>query len=127
MPYKDKEKQKKFQREWVAKRRETWLSEHGPCECGSWEGLEVDHIDPETKVTHKVWSWTRVKREAELAKCRVLCKQCHRQRSNQQLRRPIRHGTRVGWERGCRCDSCHEALKAHWKLYREKKRQEVEN
>jgi hypothetical protein len=78
MPCKTKEIQKAYQRKWVAKRRSEWLLQHGPCiQCGSWHKLQVDHIDPSTKVSHSIWSWTKKRREEELAKCQVLCCDCH--------------------------------------------------
>lgn len=78
MPYKDIEKKREYQRKWYVKRRYDWLAENGPCVmCGSTIQLEVDHINPLEKVSHKVWSWTKVKREEELSKCQVLCKFCH--------------------------------------------------
>jgi 5-methylcytosine-specific restriction endonuclease McrA len=46
-------------------------------ECGSVEQLELDHIDPETKVTHNIWGWAPSRWPAELAKCQVLCHDCH--------------------------------------------------
>ena len=59
-------------------RRKEWFDLHGPCEaCGSWIGLEVHHVNPETKVSHRVWSWSKKRRDAELAKCVVLCFTCH--------------------------------------------------
>jgi hypothetical protein len=45
--------------------------------CGSVESLELDHIDPATKVHHTVWDWSPARRETELAKCQVLCPPCH--------------------------------------------------
>jgi 5-methylcytosine-specific restriction endonuclease McrA len=59
-------------------RRRAWFADHGPCQrCGSRRHLEVDHIDPATKVSHSVWQWRQERREAELAKCQVLCRTCH--------------------------------------------------
>lgn len=47
--------------------------------CGDTTRLEVDHIDPSTKVLNPFEVWTRKKesRDAELAKCQVLCHICH--------------------------------------------------
>lgn len=85
MPYADPEQQREYQRQWIAKRRAEWLEQHGPCVvCGSWDNLEVDHIDPATKLTHNVWSLGKAKREAELAKCQVLCREHHVEKSTAQ-------------------------------------------
>lgn len=65
--------------------RAEWLVEHGPCvKCGSKKELQVDHIDPEDKVTHRVWSWSKARREVELAKCQVLCHECHKKKTAKQ-------------------------------------------
>lgn len=78
MPYSDSEKQREYQREWIARRRAEWVKSNGPCaDCGTWEDLEIDHVDASTKVTHRVWSWSRRRREEELAKCVVRCGPCH--------------------------------------------------
>lgn len=29
------------------------------------------------KINHRVWSWAEARREAELAKCQILCHDCH--------------------------------------------------
>lgn len=78
MPYSDPEKQREYQRLWMAKRRADWIAEHGPCvDCGSYEDLQVDHVDASVKVTHRVWSWSKARRGVELAKCVVRCNPCH--------------------------------------------------
>jgi 5-methylcytosine-specific restriction endonuclease McrA len=67
-----------YQNAWLKNRRNAWLAENGPCRiCGSWEQLEVDHIEPLTKEAHRIWGWTAERREAELAKCQALCRACH--------------------------------------------------
>jgi hypothetical protein len=62
------------------------------CECCGFKAehpcqLDLDHIDPSTKTykgAHKAydagWSWERV--EEEIAKCTVLCKNCHSLRTH---------------------------------------------
>lgn len=66
----------------MAARRRGWLEENGPCGgCGSWDALEVDHADAATKVDHKVWSWSRPRRDAELSKCVARCNPCHKKKS----------------------------------------------
>jgi hypothetical protein len=41
------------------------------------QGIVAHHFDPFDKVAHRVWSWTPAKRDAELAKCIILCRRCH--------------------------------------------------
>src|SRR5580765_907148 len=78
MPYADSAQQREYQRRWITQRRADWIAEHGPCvDCGTWDSLEVDHADAKTKVSHRVWSWSAPRREAELAKCVVRCQPCH--------------------------------------------------
>ena len=80
MPYKDKNKQREYQRLRVAKRRSDWFQENGPCkECNSWENLEVDHINSSLKTMNPaaIWSRSEEVRNKELAKCQVLCHDCH--------------------------------------------------
>lgn len=86
MPYKSLKQQRAYQRRWIAKRREEWLRENGPCSsCGATNNLEIDHTDPTRKVSHNVWSWTKVRRDRELKKCRVLCHGCHQNKTAQKL------------------------------------------
>ena len=51
--------------------------------CGSAENLEIDHIDASTKAFYisKLWSVSKAKFEAEVAKCQILCNSCHYQKS----------------------------------------------
>lgn len=86
MGYKDSEKQSAYQAEWLRRRRDAWFAEHGPCvNCGSTDRLELDHIDPFAKISHSVWSWRKDRRDAELAKCQVLCHECHAAKSAAEL------------------------------------------
>ena len=77
-----REYQKKWYKEVVASRRKTWFDENGPCrECGSWENLELDHIDRTTKIHHAIWTWSEQRRSEELSKCQPLCYDCHKKKS----------------------------------------------
>lgn len=68
-----------------AARRAEWLRVNGPCQiCRSKKDLEVDHIDPSTKVSHRIWGWRGERRNLELAKCQVLCKRCHKKKTKEQ-------------------------------------------
>src|ERR1700704_6489990 len=110
MPYADPEKQRKYQREWVARRRREWLKHNGPCvDCGSWRNLEIDHEDPTKKVTNAVWSWSKERRDEELAKCSVRCKKCHKKKTSiyRSAHRVVTHGIIAGYlSHGCRCEKC---------------------
>ena len=107
MGYANKEVQAEYQRLWMAKRRSEWFECNGPCRrCGSWKDLELDHIDPTHKVSHRIWSWSEQRRNAELAKCQALCYECHKKKTADQLACEITHGTAGGYARGCRCEYC---------------------
>lgn len=109
MPYADPDTQRRYQRQWAQNNRRRWLSENGPCaKCGSDKDMEVDHIDRTKKISHRVWSWTKDRRDEELRKCQVLCGSCHKEKTSLEKQRPIKHGTESGYAR-CRCSSCTEA------------------
>lgn len=78
MAYQDKEKQRAYQREWLAKRRLEYFTGKVCIDCGTDQKLELDHIDPKTKVSHNIWSWTKVRRDEELKKCVPRCEECHK-------------------------------------------------
>jgi hypothetical protein len=87
MPYADPTRQAEYQRDWMAKRRAEWFADKVCAGCGSAEELELDHQDPSLKVSHRIWSWSRPRREAELAKCRPLCSPCHQRKSSGEVAR----------------------------------------
>lgn len=65
-------------------KRKAWAQEllGGKCvECGATDNLEFDHIDPETKsftIGRKLVSVAQATLEAEIAKCQLLCYNCHK-------------------------------------------------
>ncbi len=86
MPYKDKDRQREYQREWKDARRKKWFKENGPClKCGSWDSLQIDHRDPSQKVSNSIWSWSKERRDMELDKCDILCSECHRKKTEKNL------------------------------------------
>lgn len=109
MAYSSKEQQRAYAREWLKKRRNEWLLDNGPCaKCGSWEDLEIDHINPADKAfsVSRLWSRSKQVRDKELSKCQVLCHSCHKEKH----RGTIVHGTVTAYdEYGCRCEFCKSA------------------
>jgi hypothetical protein len=93
---------REYQRRWIANRRAEYLAGRTCVLCGAADDLEVDHLNAEHKASHKIWSWSRARLEAELAKCVVLCRGCHQERHALERRS---HGA-GGYKRGCRCDVC---------------------
>lgn len=120
---KNPEEQREYQRRWVAARREAWFRGKKCAECGAEDDLHLDHIDPTTRVSHKIWSWSLARQAEELAKCQVLCAPCHRLKSRDQLSithgyRAFKHGTPNMYDRhGCRCEVCRA-----WKRQKNAKR-----
>lgn len=126
VPYSDQKErllyQRAYQAEWQRSHRMKWMEDNGPCRhCGSWDDLELDHIDPSTKVSNSVWSWSEVRRNEELAKCQPLCKRCHKAKTLLQTSIPLdlHHGTYSCWKKKkCRCDRCVSAQREYKRDYR---------
>lgn len=105
------EEKRKYQREWMAKRRKKYISKMGACFfCGTYENIEIHHIDPETKKDHKIWSWSEKRILHELKSCVAMCKSCHSKFHGILKRKPFRHGELHCYDKGaCRCELCKEA------------------
>lgn len=84
MPHKDLETRRKYQREWVQSRRDAFFKGKSCVNCGSVDNLELDHINAHEKVSHRIFSWSKVRMEEELAKCQVLCRPCHIEKSKDE-------------------------------------------
>lgn len=119
MGYSDPEAQRKYQREWKAKRRAEWFEGKKCVQCGSTKNLELDHIDPAKKVHHDVWSWAKRRREAELRKCQPLCEKCHMQKTVETREVRTDHGHAGMYQlHDCRCARCRAWKSASDRLYR---------
>lgn len=115
MSYSDKDKQREYQRQWVANRRAEFFKDKSCVRCSSTDMLELDHIDRDTKVSHSIWSWSKARQQEEIAKCQVLCQSCHKEKTfavdtpKVLGRMPHQHGTAGMYKNaGCRCDLCRE-------------------
>jgi 5-methylcytosine-specific restriction endonuclease McrA len=75
--------------------RNTWIKEHGPCQrCGTWDNLEIDHIDPTAKEIDVYLLWGRADYiNQELDKCQVLCHTCHLEKTKDDNSTKAKHGT----------------------------------
>lgn len=111
VPYKSKAQHSAYCNARMRASREAWISANGPCRrCGSTVELQVDHIDRNQKLSHKVWSWSQERRAAELAKCQVLCRECHESKSARE--REPEHGTNSRYTSQkwrCKCSLCRAA------------------
>lgn len=115
-----KEYLRNYQREWVRKRRKAYFDDKVCAKCSNSSNLELHHTDPSTKVSHKIWSWSKEKRDKELEKCIVLCYDCHKLETIKQLTIARVCGTNEKYKQGCRCELCKKALRDFWKQRREK-------
>lgn len=111
MPYKDRDKQRAYQRDWIRRRRADWLDANGPCaKCGSTEDLIVASLKPSKPIPHRVWTYSAQRRDDVLSGCVVLCRSCFR--ANRWPAPP--HGTLARYDsrvHACRCDECRAARK----------------
>lgn len=121
-----REYMRRYQLQWLARRRSEWIQANGPCRlCGSWQNPEVDHVDPATKAmpSSNIWSRRKEIREAELAKCQVLCGPCHQSKTSATQKRPDIHGTlHMYHKRKCRCRLCKDAIVEYWRDLRKRRK-----
>lgn len=131
MPYADKDKQRAWQREWIKKRRLEFFADKKCAVCGSTDSLDLDHIDPRQKASHRIWSWSRERREEEIKKCQILCERHHQEKTNRDNGFGVVHGTQHGYSYyRCRCRPCTDAAvravnERRWKRGARVKRSEV--
>ena len=107
-----KEYIRKWQREWMRKRRDDFFCGKKCIKCGSIEKLELDHINPENKKTHRIWSFKKDRFDEEVQKCQVLCHSCHLQKTKEWYVTNRKHG-RTWYKYGCRCEICRGAQRKH--------------
>jgi hypothetical protein len=124
--YKDPVRQREYNKKWIAARRKAFFEDKVCIQCGTSEELELDHIDPAFKIDHRIWSWSQERRQAEIAKCQILCHKCHLVKS---LANDIpayingfKHGTPSMYQvHKCRCDLCCKWQSDRMKRYRSAK------
>lgn len=119
MGYRDREKKRAYDRKWIAARRAKYLGGKLCAECGANDQLELHHINPTDKVTHKIWSWNKDRLENELSKCIFMCRKCHTEWHRQYVLSKRIHGNSSTYKNGCRCAACREAYRQCAKKYRQ--------
>ena len=119
MGYKDPVARAAYQRKWLADRRNEYFAGKSCVGCGSESELELDHVDRSTKISHRIWGWPQVRREAELLKCQVLCRSCHEAKSRSEMKMNWEHGDFRQYKHGkCRCTLCRRGWAARQRKYR---------
>ncbi len=116
MPCSNKLKHNEYQRLRIQKRRASYFKDKYCNFCSSIENLELDHIDPKTKVSHYIWAWSLQRIDIELAKCQILCRSCHRNKTKLEQ---TTHGVSSYKKRKCRCHICKLAMSLSRKRYKE--------
>lgn len=112
-----------------ARRLAHYIAKLGGCcvRCRSKDDLQFDHIDKATKafaITSRLWWASEAILDAETAKCQLLCKPCHADKTLEdrgQLRAKGTHGTLSSY-RYCKCELCREAKSAHGRAYNLKRK-----
>jgi phage terminase large subunit GpA-like protein len=116
------DKKREYDRQWVAKRRAEFFADKVCTNCGSTSRLELHHPDPSKKTGNAIWSWSKERREEEISKCVILCHSCHKEISDEQMRKTPIHGTYVCYKQGCRCKECKQANRDDMRKRRQAKR-----
>lgn len=83
--------------------------------------LEIHHVDPDNKVSHRIWSWSRDRIEEELTKCEIRCKECHLDYHSKEKTLPC--GTDARYNSGCRCRKCKDAHNIRMSIQRRKRKE----
>ncbi len=125
----DKEYMRVYMAHRYRRRRNQAIKElGGKCvKCGTSKNLQLDHIKPETKkfaIGARLAGVSEQKFKAELAKCQLLCEECHIEKSIIERGHKIAKGTHgtVSSYRYCKCEACKAAKSEANKQYRQSRR-----
>lgn len=115
---------RKYHRNYWRKRRKDIINYlGGKCvECGGTNELEVDHIDRTTKSFNISYRCSLNQIKDELAKCQLLCKKHHKEKTAKEQSTGATHGMMYAWMKlKCKCKLCLTA-KDEWNTIRKLKR-----
>lgn len=93
----------------------------GVCaECGSMDDLQVDHVDPSTKLFDVKQLLYKRRLDApevldELAKCQLLCRLCHEAKTGSE--RSVEHGGGLSGKKNCACSPCRARKAEYMRAY----------
>lgn len=108
-----------MKRRYHARRAAAVAALGGICvKCGTTYRLEIDHADRGTKsfdLAH-CWSTSQDRYAAELAKCQLLCHDCHKAKSAAE--RSVEHGGGVSGKRNCKCELCRARKREYNRNYK---------
>lgn len=89
--------------------------------CKSTKKLEVDHIDRATKTMNpsQLWKVSEKRLWEEIAKCQLLCQDCHIKKTVEERGQKLARGTHgtLSSYRYCKCDICKETQVFYTKKY----------
>ncbi len=127
MPYKDyNQKMSEYMLRRYHQRRAEALEKLGnQCSvCGTQDNLEIDHIDAKNKkiALNKMWAISKERFLKELAKCQLLCKAHHEEKSIEDRgfqKAKGTHGTLSSYKY-CKCPECRAAKASYMKTYKRK-------
>ena len=133
MANKDREKYNEYMRDYILRRYHRRMAGArallgGKCaKCGSLVSLELDHIDPNSKwdTISRIWSYSEKRFLEELNKCQLLCEECHKSKTLQdlgQISAKGAHGT-LSSRKYCGCSECVAAKTAYMREYKRKRKQ----
>jgi 5-methylcytosine-specific restriction endonuclease McrA len=125
MPYRDVRAKNDYERGRYHKRRAEAISMlGGKCaECEATDDLQFDHVNPEAKSfpVGAMWSVSRARYLAELTKCQLLCRSCHKRKTAHE-QRVEEHGTWAMWRHHkCRCQICRDFFNEYRRSLRRRK------
>ena len=95
----------------------------GQCaHCGSPDDLQLDHIDPATKAftLSQNYGVPEDQWQSELAKCQLLCGDCHRLKTASEQRSPLHGAWGMAGRPKCRCSECRDFINAYHRAYKRK-------
>jgi hypothetical protein len=114
---------KEYNRVRYRKRKDAVIAQlGGKCVmCSTSVNLEVDHINPKEKLYSigKLILGRNGLLQAELAKCQLLCVECHKQKTTEA--QYVGHGGGLTGVRNCRCTLCGPMKTKYAREYKRKR------